>query len=74
MPHDNGYPKVMLVEEVAEYLRVNKQTVYNLVKQGKLPACKVGGQWRFDRNTIDEFLRSPGNLIQTQVSQQGPRT
>lgn len=60
----NPYPRVMLVEEVAAYLRVNKQTIYNLVKQGKLPACKIGGQWRFDREVIDAFLRSSGQSPQ----------
>ncbi|MCK4260915.1 MAG: helix-turn-helix domain-containing protein [Halanaerobiales bacterium] len=50
------YPEILLVEEVAEYLRVNKQTIYNLLRQGQLPAKKIGGQWRFHKKAIDEYL------------------
>lgn len=51
-----NYPEILLVEEVAEYLRVNKQTIYNLLRQGQLPAKKIGGQWRFHKKAIDEYL------------------
>ncbi|AZR73103.1 hypothetical protein BBF96_06720 [Anoxybacter fermentans] len=55
MKTDN-YPEILLVEEVAEYLRVNKQTIYNLLRQGQLPAKKIGGQWRFHKKAIDDYL------------------
>jgi len=48
---------LLTAEEVAQYLRVTKKTVYRLLKQGKIPATKVAYQWRFDRNSIDEWLR-----------------
>lgn len=51
-----NYPEILLVEEVAEYLRVNKQTIYNLLRQGQLPAKKIGGQWRFHKQAIDDYL------------------
>jgi excisionase family DNA binding protein len=47
---------LMTVEEVASYLRVAKKTIYRLLKQGKIPATKVGQQWRFDKVSIDEWL------------------
>lgn len=50
------YPEVMNVEEVADLLRVSNQTVYNLVKSGKLPATKIGREWRFSRTRILELL------------------
>lgn len=50
------YPEVMNVEEVADLLRVSNQTVYNLVKSGKLPATKIGREWRFSRAKILELL------------------
>lgn len=50
------YPEVMNIEEVADLLRVSNQTVYNLVKSGKLPATKVGREWRFSRTKILELL------------------
>ncbi len=42
----------MNVEEVADLLRVSNQTVYNLARSGKLPAAKVGREWRFRRDEI----------------------
>ncbi len=48
--------ELMTVEEVASYLRVTKKTVYRLLKQGRIPASKVGRQWRFDKKLIDEWL------------------
>jgi len=48
--------KLMTVEEAAGYLRVGKKTIYRLLKQGKIPATKVGQQWRFNKVSIDEWL------------------
>ncbi|AFV10502.1 excisionase-like protein [Thermacetogenium phaeum DSM 12270] len=50
------YPEIMNVSEVAELLRVSNQTVYNLVKSGRLPATKVGREWRFSREKILQVL------------------
>lgn len=49
--------ELMNVEEVGGYLRVAKKTIYRLLKQGEIPAIKVGQQWRFDKTSIDEWLR-----------------
>lgn len=49
--------ELMTVEEVADYLRVTKKTIYRLLSQGKIPATKVGHQWRFDKTSIDEWLQ-----------------
>jgi len=48
--------ELMTLEEVADYLRVTKTTVYRLLRQDKIPANKVGRQWRFDKTLIDEWL------------------
>ncbi|MFC2016834.1 response regulator [Chloroflexota bacterium] len=48
--------KLMTVEEMASYLRVTQKTVYRLLKQGNIPAIKVGCQWRFEKDSIDEWL------------------
>jgi excisionase family DNA binding protein/YgiT-type zinc finger domain-containing protein len=49
---DVDQPEVMNVEEVADLLRVSTQTVYNLARSGKLPAVKIGREWRFRRDEI----------------------
>ena len=48
--------ELMTVAEVAAYLRVTKKTIYRLLRQGKIPATKVGHQWRFEKTAIDEWL------------------
>jgi excisionase family DNA binding protein len=53
--------ELMTVEEVADYLRVTKKTIYRLLEGNKIPATKVGRQWRFEKAAIDEWLR--GNSI-----------
>src|SRR3990172_4794943 len=48
---------LMTLEEVAGYLRVTRRTMYRLLKDDGIPAIKVGRQWRFDRNSVDDWLR-----------------
>lgn len=48
----------MTTEEVLEYLQVNLRTVYRLIKAGRLPAVRVGLQWRFRRQDLDAWLAS----------------
>ena len=46
----------MTTEEVLGYLQVNLRTVYRLIKAGKIPAVRVGRQWRFRKRDIDTWL------------------
>jgi excisionase family DNA binding protein len=46
----------LTTEEVLEYLQVNLRTVYRLIKAGKIPAVRVGRQWRFRKADIDLWL------------------
>ena len=48
----------LTTEEVLEYLQVNLSTVYRLIKAGKIPAVRVGRQWRFRKRDIDAWLDS----------------
>jgi len=52
---DEGF---LTTEEVLEYLQVNLRTVYRLIKAGKIPAVRVGRQWRFRKRDIDAWLDS----------------
>jgi len=47
--------EVLTVRELAEYLRVHRTTIYRLLRARKLPAFKVGSDWRFNREHIDEW-------------------
>jgi excisionase family DNA binding protein/YgiT-type zinc finger domain-containing protein len=50
--------EIMNIEEVADLLRVSAQTVYTLVRSGKLPATKIGREWRFSRTKIMGLINS----------------
>ena len=49
--------EVMRLDELADYLRVSKSTLYKLVQQGGFPGQKVGKQWRFHKSAVDDWLR-----------------
>ncbi|MBM3751295.1 MAG: response regulator [Acidimicrobiia bacterium] len=48
----------LTTEEVLDYLQVSLRTVYRLIKVGKIPAVRVGRQWRFRKRDIDAWLDS----------------
>lgn len=54
--------KLLTIDQVAGYLKVDRFTVYRLVAKRKLPAFKVGNQWRFKRKTIDAWLENNSNM------------
>lgn len=45
-------------EELAEMLQVNIMTIYRYIKAGKLQAYKIGKEFRIDKSTFEEFLKS----------------
>ena len=49
-------------EQIARYLNVNKFTVYRLVSEKKIPAFKVGNQWRFKQEMIDAWMMAKSNM------------
>lgn len=53
--------QVLTALELATYLRIHPTTVYKLAKRGALPAFKVGGDWRFNRTSIEKWLESRKN-------------
>jgi excisionase family DNA binding protein len=46
----------LTTDEVLKYLQINLRTVYRLIKAGKLPAVRVGRQWRFRKKDLDAWL------------------
>ena len=49
--------RVLNLEEVAELLRVHPSTIYRLLNKGGLPAFKVGSDWRFNQESIEQWLK-----------------
>lgn len=48
--------RIMTLEEVAEYLRVKPQTIYTWAQEKKIPAAKLGKEWRFRKSVIDRWF------------------
>ena len=53
---------LLTADQVARYLKVDKFTVYRLVSQKKIPAFKVGSQWRFKRKLLEDWLKKNSNI------------
>lgn len=53
---DDSTNQVMTSLEAAEYLKMHVKTVCRLAKEGKIPAKKVGSEWRFLRTILDNWL------------------
>jgi len=49
--------EIMTIEECAKYLKTSLSTLYKLAQEGKMPAFKLSGQWRFKKDLIDEWIR-----------------
>jgi excisionase family DNA binding protein len=47
---------ILMIKDVAEYLKVTDRTIYRLAAAKKIPAFKVGGSWRFSRSDIDRWI------------------
>jgi excisionase family DNA binding protein len=74
LPSDEVF---LTTEEVLEYLQVNLRTVYRLIKAGKIPAVRVGRQWRFRKRDIDAWLdsqKTQSTGIAPPPAPQAPRT
>lgn len=54
--------RLMNIEDLAHYLRLRKQTIYNWLHQRKISGMKVGGVWRFDRKEVDLWLKNQRRL------------
>ena len=53
-------PRVLTIREVAEFLRVHPSTVYRLLKHRQIPAFRVGSDYRFSREEIDQWRLNAG--------------
>ncbi len=57
--------RLMDTDELAKYLKLEKQTIYNWLHQKKISGIKVGHVWRFDKRVIDKWLRA--NMIEAKT-------
>ena len=55
--------EVLTIGELAAYLKIPKSTLYKLVREGKVPANKVGRHWRFQKRSIDRWLERERAIV-----------
>ena len=48
----------MTVNELSDYLKLDRMTIYKMLKKETIPASRIGHQWRFFREDIDAWIRS----------------
>lgn len=57
--------KWISIDEAADYLGVNKDTIRNWIKkENSIPANKIGKQWKFKRSDLDEWVKSGKSAIE----------
>lgn len=59
--------------QVQELLRVDRTTIYRMVEDGRLPALRIGKQWRFDRGAIERWLAGRAAAPAAPGSEAAPR-
>jgi len=50
--------KWLTIDELVAYLKMGKTKLYTMAQKGEIPGSKIGSQWRFDREEIDEWIKS----------------
>ena len=63
-------PDVMTIAELAAYLRCNKSTLYRLIKREKLPAFRIGSDWRFKRELIEKWMEEQRSKLSVPEARQ----
>ena len=58
---------LMTTKEAAEYLKLNYMTVYKLAQRGRIPASKIGGNWRFRKDLLDDWLAKQAKVVEGNV-------
>lgn len=56
MGGDNKDIQVFTVDQAAEYVQAHPQTIRKMIKSGRLPAAKIGREWRIHRKVLDDYL------------------
>ncbi len=49
---------LMTIDDLANYLKVSRRTIYEWLKENKIPAIKLVGQWRFKKEKIDNWIEN----------------
>ncbi|MCG2741650.1 MAG: helix-turn-helix domain-containing protein [Syntrophaceae bacterium] len=61
--------EIMTVKQLAEYLKLNYQTIYKKIQKGEIPGSKIGRGWRFQKVVIDRWLTEEKAVIKIKGNQ-----
>jgi len=53
--------KLYTVENICDYFKISRNTVYSLIQEGKLKTKKVGRAYKITENALNEFIRTLEN-------------
>jgi excisionase family DNA binding protein len=48
--------EILTVKEISELLKIHQTTVYRLTKEGRIPAFRIGSEWRFRKDQIVHWI------------------
>jgi excisionase family DNA binding protein len=48
--------EVLTVKEVSELLKIHQTTVYKMIRESRIPAFKIGSDWRFQKDQIVRWM------------------
>ena len=51
------FKQIMDIKELSEYLGIGKSKIYSLIRQKKIPASRIGRQYRFSKEVVDSWLK-----------------
>ena len=54
--------ELLILEELAKYLKISKHTLYKMLEKGKIPGFKIANQWRFRKSEIDKWIEEQRKL------------
>ncbi|MDR1940917.1 MAG: helix-turn-helix domain-containing protein [Endomicrobium sp.] len=57
MENKNTNKQIMDIKELSEYLGIGKSKIYSLIRMKKIPASKIGRQYRFSKDIVDSWLK-----------------
>lgn len=52
---------LLTLDKIASFLAVSRDTVYRMAQKGKIPAVKIGNQWRFAQSEVTAWLKANKN-------------
>jgi excisionase family DNA binding protein len=61
---------MLVVDEVARFLRTHPTTIYRFIKSKQIPAFRVGSEWRFDREEVDRWIKTQQNIASSTIQKE----